>query len=463
MGTGARSGPQVLERDCAGTRTGRLSRLREAPARGTRPSAPGICRTVSGIRRSLPWLTVPRTAALICFVLVAGILTALICTEDADAVPDGYTVTGLDVSNNQGKVDWNSVASRKPYFAYAKVTEGTSFVDQRFAENYAGAKRKGLYAGGYHYALPDKSSGKAQADFFLSHAKYTNDNKTLPPMLDIEWPGATSDSPSPCYGLPDSTMVSWIRAFVDRVRERTGRTAMIYTNTNWWNQCTGKNSSFGKNPLFIANYSGSPTPLPPGWSSWAIWQYSDSGPLPGDQGVFNGSLNELAALAGTERTSAHTVVSSKADLTGDSKPDVVTIDRSGVLRIHPSTSRGAAGTVTAGAVRIAGGFSDKKLLVGDLTGDGRADILARDGSGVLRLYPATGRARPNAVVGTGLKVGSGWSGLTLTLKNVTGDSRPDVVGRDGSGVVRMYTMTKKAASGSKPGDPAKIGATGWVE
>ncbi|MDQ1295693.1 MAG: hypothetical protein QG608_3578 [Actinomycetota bacterium] len=443
MGTGARSGPLVLDRDGAELRNGHLG-----------PRLP---------RRPPSFLTGPGAAALICVVVLVGALTALICTDEADAVPEGYTVTGLDVSNNQGKINWDSVASRRPYFSYAKVSEGTGFVDQRFAENNAGAKRKGLYAGGYHYALPDKSSGKVQADFFLDHAKYTNDDRTLPPMLDIEWPGANSDSPSPCYGLPDATMVSWIREFVDRVRVRTGRTAMIYTNTNWWNQCTGKNASFGKNPLFIANYSGSPTPLPPGWGNWAIWQYSDSGPLPGDQGVFSGSLNELAALAGTERTSAHRVVSSKADLTGDSKPDVVTVDRSGVLRIHPSTGRGASGTVTAGAVRIAGGFSGMTLLVGDLTGDSKADLVVLDRSGVTRLFPSTGRARPNAVVGNGLRIGSGWAGLKLSLKNVAGKSQPDLVGKDGSGIVRLYAVTEKAAAGSRPGDLSKIGTSGWVE
>ena len=41
-------------------------------------------------------------------------------------------------------------------------------------------------------------------------------------MLDIEWPWSGSGSPSPCYGLSPSQMVSWIRDFLDRVRERTG-------------------------------------------------------------------------------------------------------------------------------------------------------------------------------------------------------------------------------------------------
>jgi hypothetical protein len=44
---------------------------------------------------------------------------------------------------------------------------------------------------------------------------------------------------------------------------------------------------------------------------------------------------------------------------------------------------------------------------GDLSGDGKSDVLARDAAGILWLYPGTG--------GFGLqpriKVGTGWSGM----------------------------------------------------
>ncbi|MFI5593372.1 GH25 family lysozyme [Amycolatopsis sp. NPDC051758] len=207
-------------------------------------------------------------------------------------------MTGIDVSNHQGTINWANVAAGGAKFAYAKVTEGVNFTDAYFAANYGGAKANGLYAGAYHFARPDRSSGQAQADYFLDRAKYTADGRTLPPMLDIEWPWDGSGSPSPCYGLSQSQMVNWIRAFVDRVRERTGRATMIYTNTNWWNPCTGNNASFGANPLFIANYSGSSGQLPAGWTKWTLWQYADSGALPGDQDVFNGTPAEFAALTG---------------------------------------------------------------------------------------------------------------------------------------------------------------------
>src|SRR6185437_15340065 len=75
---------------------------------------------------------------------------------------------------------------------------------------------------------------------------------------------------------------------------------LIYTNTNWWNPCTGNNGSFGDQLLDIANYSGSAGTLPAGWSNWNIWQYSDRGDLPGDQNVFNGDLAALGRLAGAD-------------------------------------------------------------------------------------------------------------------------------------------------------------------
>jgi GH25 family lysozyme M1 (1,4-beta-N-acetylmuramidase) len=211
----------------------------------------------------------------------------------AESAPAGYPVTGIDVSNHQQTVNWGPVAAAGARFAISKATEGLTFIDRYFNANYHGAKNAGLYAGAYHYARPDKSTGTAQADFFLDHAQFADDGRTLPPMLDIEWPWSGSSSPYPCYGLTAAQMVTWIHDFVNEVRARTGRAAMIYTNTNWWKPCTGNDPGFGANPLVISGYTSKPPPLPAGWAAFTFWQYADAGPLPGDQDVFNGSLSAL--------------------------------------------------------------------------------------------------------------------------------------------------------------------------
>ncbi|MEU1592585.1 GH25 family lysozyme [Streptomyces sp. NPDC005708] len=202
---------------------------------------------------------------------------------------------GLDVSSYQGTVDWGAVKNNGGAFAYVKATEGTTYTSPSFSQQYNSSYNAGLVRGAYHFALPDNSRGVAQADWFTSHGgTWSADGKTLPPALDIEY----NPYGSSCYGLSQSAMVSWIRAFSNEVHAKTGRYPTIYTTTDWWTTCTGDNSSFGAtNPLWIARYSSSPGTLPAGWSSQTIWQYADSGIFPGDQDTFNGASADLQAFA----------------------------------------------------------------------------------------------------------------------------------------------------------------------
>ncbi|MFG1805613.1 lysozyme [Streptomyces sp. NPDC049040] len=202
---------------------------------------------------------------------------------------------GLDVSGYQGNVNWASVAANGGRFAYVKATESTSYVNPYFAQQYNGSYNAGLIRGAYHFATPDTSSGAAQADYFLAHGGgWSKDGKTLPGMLDIEWNpyGAT------CYGLSASSMVNWILSFSNEYHARTTRWVTIYTATSWWSQCTGNTGDFSStNPLVLANYNGSPGPMPYKWPYQTIWQFADSGIFPGDQDAFNGDFSRVQALA----------------------------------------------------------------------------------------------------------------------------------------------------------------------
>jgi GH25 family lysozyme M1 (1,4-beta-N-acetylmuramidase) len=202
---------------------------------------------------------------------------------------------GLDVSGWQGNVDWNTVRANGAQFAYVKATESTTYQSPYFDQQYTGSYYAGIIRGAYHFATPDTSGGATQADYFVDHGGgWSPDGLTLPGMLDIEYNpyGAT------CYGLGQGSMVNWIADFVNEYHARTGRWATIYSTTDWWTTCTGDNGGFGGNdPLFLANYNGTPYPLPAGWGFYTFWQYADSGTFPGDQDVFNGSAARLLALA----------------------------------------------------------------------------------------------------------------------------------------------------------------------
>jgi len=217
--------------------------------------------------------------------------SALTATVIASPLPKRASFPqGIDVSNHQGTINWASVASKGVAFVYIKATEGTSFIDAYFSENYIGATNNGLIRGAYHYAHPDVSTGAVQAEYFLAHGGgWTGDGITLPGAIDFE---------AGCYGLTPSQMVAWIKDFSDTYHSKTNRYPVIYATTSWWTQCTGNSAAFGStNPLWIANWANSIGTLPAGWSFTTFWQYADSGPYPGDQDYFNGDATGLQKMA----------------------------------------------------------------------------------------------------------------------------------------------------------------------
>ncbi|MFG2135987.1 lysozyme [Streptomyces sp. NPDC048650] len=205
------------------------------------------------------------------------------------------SVEGVDVSSHNGNVAWSTLWSSGVRFAYTKATESTSYTNPYFAQQYNGAYSAGMIRGAYHFATPDTSSGAAQANYFVDHGGgWSKDGKTLPGALDMEYNpyGAT------CYGLSAAGLVNWMKDWFATYKARTGRDAVIYTSTSWWQQCTGNSTAFGAvHPLWVPRYGSSVGELPAGWGFHTIWQYTSSGPTVGDHNRFNGAMDRLQALA----------------------------------------------------------------------------------------------------------------------------------------------------------------------
>ncbi|OIK27891.1 lysozyme [Streptomyces malaysiense] len=215
----------------------------------------------------------------------------------ADSLSDSRAglTEGVDVSSYQGNVAWTTLYGSGVRWAYTKATEGTSYQNTYFTQQYNGSYDVGVVRGAYHFATPDSTGGAAQADYFVDHGGgWSADGRTLPGVLDIEWNPYGGD----CYGKSRSQMISWIRDFLDRYRARTGRAAVIYTATNWWTECTGDYGGFGAtNPLWIARYASTAGTLPAGWASYTMWQYTSTGETVGDHDRFNGGTAQLNAFA----------------------------------------------------------------------------------------------------------------------------------------------------------------------
>ncbi|MFJ3776502.1 lysozyme [Streptomyces sp. NPDC090075] len=208
---------------------------------------------------------------------------------------DATQTEGVDVASYQGNVAWPTLLSSGVKWAYSKASEGTYYTNPYFSQQYNGAYDAGMIRGAYHFATPDTTSGAAQADYFVDHGGgWSQDGRTLPGVLDIEW----NPYGAACYGKSDAAMVSWINDFLTTYKARTGRNAVIYTATSWWSDCTGNYSGFGSvNPLWVARYASDVGTLPAGWSFYTMWQYTSTGPTVGDHDRFNGALDRVIALA----------------------------------------------------------------------------------------------------------------------------------------------------------------------
>lgn len=95
---------------------------------------------------------------------------------------------------------------------------------------------------------------------------------------------------------------------------------------------------------------------------------------------------------------------------------------------------------------------------GDFNGDGYADLLVRYRSGVLRAYLGIGQADFNSEGTKSIKLGTGWNAYNALAYpgDLTGNGKPDLVARDGKGRLWLFAGTGKGSFRSR----AEI-SSGW--
>ena len=94
---------------------------------------------------------------------------------------------GLDVSEFQETIDWNSVGTiENNYpieFIFIRATAGNDRVDGKFNDNWLGAKKRKIIRGAYHYYRPNENSLE-RAGLYIKTVQFQKGD--LPPVLDIE-------------------------------------------------------------------------------------------------------------------------------------------------------------------------------------------------------------------------------------------------------------------------------------
>jgi lysozyme len=209
---------------------------------------------------------------------------------------------GIDVFSNNGEsIDWQTVKNSDISFAFAKATEGETFVDSEFAKNWKNMKAAGMIRGAYHFFRPLRDP-KSQADNFLKQVKDIEIGD-LPAVLDVEH-------------YPEKIALEWqqvslnkridiIQQWLDKVESATGRKPIIYTSPSFWDEYMKGSQAFINYPLWLAHYTSKPQPTVPannwGGKGWTIWQYTESGTIAGikgdvDRNRFNSSFDDLVAF-----------------------------------------------------------------------------------------------------------------------------------------------------------------------
>lgn len=191
------------------------------------------------------------------------------------------TLNGIDVSNNNGTVDWEAWRG-KIAFAGIKVSEGLNFTDQYAAANVRGARSVGAVPMAYHF-LRANLPGITQARYFLSRALAAGigDGDLL--MVDVE----TMD------GMSAAQVSECAAVFAGEVHEQTRAWPVAYTDQSF--AADGYVAALGVCPAFIANPSHVTLPVPLG--PWRLVSFEQTGVRGTDQDVFYGTREQLAALA----------------------------------------------------------------------------------------------------------------------------------------------------------------------
>ena len=137
-------------------------------------------------------------------------------------------IAGFDVSGNTGDVSFPAARTAGMRFVYGRVGRGVPAsgtdsygLDVRWQQYRDAARDAGLLVGGYWRFFPDR-------DMALQVARFADrlDQMPgmLPPMLDIEDTG----------GLGPGLLTDWTIRCADMIRDRTGRTPILYPGNRWF-------------------------------------------------------------------------------------------------------------------------------------------------------------------------------------------------------------------------------------
>ena len=192
-------------------------------------------------------------------------------TDDFYKYFGGEDMKGIDVSVHNGDIDWGKVKADGIDFAILRAGFGRleKQKDEKFEQNYAGAKAAGIPVGAYWYSYAmTPEEAELEADVFLSVIK--GKQFEMPVYFDLE--------EKKQFDLGKEQVSAIMRAFLKKV-ESAGYFVGLYGSASSLTTHTADDIKSWYT-IWLAhwvdqtNYSG----------AYAVWQYSEKGKVDGISG-----------------------------------------------------------------------------------------------------------------------------------------------------------------------------------
>ena len=199
-------------------------------------------------------------------------ISAFVLHVSAISADTDEVFSGIDVSVYQGDIDFEQVKNSGIEIVYIRAGYGFSVTDPKFEENYTNATKAGLKCGAYYFV-----TARNTEQAYLQATRFAEliSGKTFVarPAMDFEEFGSLGKNGINIVGL----------AFMQKLRELTGIVPMLYTDA--YNASETWDWNFAQFPLWVADY-GAEEPYVTSniWQSYAGFQYSDRGEIPGIYG-----------------------------------------------------------------------------------------------------------------------------------------------------------------------------------
>ena len=253
-----------------------------------------------------------------------------------DQLGPGGRIHGADISRwqhpNDAPIDFVKMYKAGIRFVMIKASDTRDDADalslKYLIMDRSAAQAAGIYTGFYHYAvLPDVSTNdqviadaqtQAQKALWRLGALGGYNERDLPYALDLENNCVRLSGTTCARYLPKTQITLWAKTFLQKVKEKTDRTPIIYSYSSFLEGAMVRDDELRQYPLWLAQYAINPAdPLAqPGlkdggcfvhsWttancsSNWSVWQYTSCG-IANKYGVQSSRL-DLNVFRGTPST-----------------------------------------------------------------------------------------------------------------------------------------------------------------